>query len=90
MTKMMMAMTAAMTTAMTKQMKVRKTAGLDVANRMDNNALVTDTFLLTYSAAFAFDVVARVAAHVATEVESMTQYQLLLQSLLLRAWNCIF
>ena len=85
MTKMMMAMTAAMTTAMTKQTKVRKTAGLDVANRMDNNVLVTDTFLLKCSAA-----VVRVAAHVATEVESMTKYQLLLQSLLLRAWNYIF
>ena len=34
------------TMAMTKQTKVRKTADLDVANRMDNNALVIDTFLL--------------------------------------------
>ena len=57
-----------MTTMMatTKQTKkVTKMAGLDVANRMDNNILVIDTFLLNI-------VTVGVSA---TRVESTTEYQ---------------
>ena len=53
------------TMAMTKQTKVRKTADLDVAYRMDNNALVIDTFLLNNETVDAS----------ATRVESTTEYQ---------------
>ena len=53
-------------TATTKQTKkVTKMAGLDVANRMDNNILVVDTFLLNI-------VTVGVSA---TRVESTTEYQ---------------
>lgn len=52
--------------AMTTQMKkVTKMAGLDVANRMDNNILVIDTFLLN-------NVTVEVSA---TRAESTTEYQ---------------
>jgi hypothetical protein len=66
---MMMAIKAAMMKQM-KQMKETKTAGLDVANRMDNNVVVVDTCLLNN---VTIDVSA--TTHVAIRVESTTEYQ---------------
>jgi hypothetical protein len=50
---------------MTTQMKATKTAGLDVANRMDNKVPVTDTFLSNNVTVDVF----------ATRNESATEYQ---------------
>jgi hypothetical protein len=77
---MMMAIKAAMMKQMKQMKMMTKTAGLDVANGMDNNVVVVDTYLLNN---VMIDVSATI--HVAIRVELTMEYQ----SQLLDSFYCI-
>ena len=69
---------------MTKAMKATKTAGLDVANKMDNDILATDIFLLN-------NLIDLMDCKVAHCVQSMMEYQLQpLHSLLIYKFSLVY